>query len=86
MCAFLLEIERVDIIHRSLYPLLGEMSPVGILAVNLGCIVAVDMDGIQFLQQLPRGVHGAWREVFLERDSEIFLTAAGDVLSEWNYE
>lgn len=34
---------------------------------------------------LEKGKAGSWRELFTERDKEIFYEAAGDALAEWGY-
>ena len=41
--------------------------------------------GIDFINELPRGVHGAWKEVFTSQDELVFSRAAGDILAEWAY-
>lgn len=44
-----------------------------------------DQQRFQFLERLPRGVHGAWREVFTNRDIELFEEIAGTELKKWGY-
>jgi hypothetical protein len=39
----------------------------------------------RFLEKVPRGVQGGWKEIFTERDLALFEEHAGDALMEWGY-
>ena len=42
--------------------------------------------GLEFVDELPRGVHGGWKQIFTESDLEMFMQIAGEQLREWGYE
>ncbi|MBT3392117.1 MAG: sulfotransferase [Chloroflexi bacterium] len=39
----------------------------------------------EIVEPLKKGKSGSWRELFTERDKQIFKDIAGDVLNEWEY-
>lgn len=41
--------------------------------------------GYRFLQSIPRGSHGAWKQVFTKADQELFEECAGEALMAWGY-
>jgi hypothetical protein len=41
--------------------------------------------GLKFVEELPRGVHGGWKQIYTESDIEIFMHNAGEQLQEWGY-
>ncbi|MGD8632487.1 MAG: sulfotransferase domain-containing protein [Anaerolineales bacterium] len=41
--------------------------------------------GIEFVSELPRGMHGGWKQVFTREDTERFHDIAGERLKEWGY-
>lgn len=41
--------------------------------------------GLKFIDGLPRGVHGGWKQVFTDADEELFKHIAGRLLEEFEY-